>query len=99
MSYEDVMALEEGGLDELEAAKAMQRLINSGTAWSLQGSYGRSAMDGIKSGRNMVGAVAHRDYYGNRVPARGDLKPGSFGTREFVAERMGEDYAAAIESA
>lgn len=94
----DVLALEEGE-DEMEAALAMQRAINSGMAWKLQGSYGRSAMDALESGRNMLGVDGCRDYYGNYVPSRSQVKAGTKGSRELVVEVMGEDYAKALEGA
>lgn len=80
------------------AATDLQRDINSGLVWHLEGSVGRSAMDSIRAGRAMVGKVRRTDYWGNTVPARSDLEPGSFGTREFVADTMGEDYAASLEA-
>jgi len=39
----------------LEYAEAMQRAINSGVAWKMQGSYGRAAMDALESGACMLG--------------------------------------------
>jgi len=82
---------------ELDEAKAMQELINSGMAWQLQGSMGRAAMGAIEEGRCMLGHEGHRDYWGNYVPARGEVKAGTKGSREFVAERVGEEWAAEIE--
>lgn len=84
--------------DEFEEAKALQRAINGGAAWSFQGSYGRAMMDALKSGLAMLGKASARDYWGNYIPARDEVKPGSFGSREFVAEVMGEEYAAALEA-
>lgn len=84
--------------DEFEEAKALQRAINGGSAWSFQGSYGRAMMDALKSGRAMLGKFSARDYWGNYIPARDEVKPGSFGSREFVAKVMGEEYAVAMEA-
>lgn len=64
----------EHGLEE------MQNLINSGEAWKLEGSYGRAAMSNLESGACMLPKEAKFDYYGNRVPSRDDLKPGTKGT-------------------
>lgn len=97
-SFNAVMTLEEGTDDELEAAKAMQSLINSGTVWSLQGSYGRAAMDALESGRNMLGKRAHRDYWGNRIPSRDEVKAGTKGSRQLVVEQFGEEYAAMLDA-
>lgn len=93
----DIMALENGELDELEAAKVMQALINSGEVWHFQGSYGRSAMGALESGRNMLGPKSCSDAYGNFVPSRKLVKAGSKGSRELVVENFGEDYAKALE--
>jgi hypothetical protein len=91
--YHDVVnVIENGEGDELEQAQAMQRQINSGTIWSLQGSMGRAAMDMINSGRCMVGKEAHSDYWGNLVPSRDMLKAGTKGTPDFVIEHMGKEW-------
>lgn len=58
----------------------LQSKIDSGLVWKLEGSYGRAAMDALKSGACMLPKVAHRDAYGNRVPSRTDLKDGTTGT-------------------
>jgi hypothetical protein len=58
----------------------IQQLINSGTAWKMEGSIGRSAMNALESGACYLPTVAHFDAYGNRVPSRKDLKDGTKGT-------------------
>ena len=58
----------------------MQDKINTGQAWKLEGSYGRSAMDCLESGACMLPIVSRRDYYGNYVPSRRELKNGTKGT-------------------
>jgi hypothetical protein len=65
-------------------------------AWRLEGAYGRAAMDAIKAGRCLLGHVPHTDFYGNRVPSRSEVKPGTKGSLLYVAERHGDDYAAKI---
>lgn len=92
-----VMALEDGDGDELEQAKAMQTLVNSGTGWSLQGSYGRAMMDALEAGFVMLGPNPARDYYGNYIPSRHEVKAGTKGSRELVVENHGEEWAAALE--
>lgn len=47
---EDFMRFEDGNMDEEEAVALFQRLIDSGLAWSLQGSYGRTARSLIDAG-------------------------------------------------
>lgn len=46
----DIMAYEDGEMEEEEVVEFFQRLIDSGIAWSLQGSYGRMAMRLIDEG-------------------------------------------------
>ena len=58
----------------------MQGHINTGIAWKLEGSFGREAMRLLESGACMLPKVSHRDYYGNIVPNRDVLKPGTKGT-------------------
>jgi len=51
--YDEVgamMAYESGELDEVGIVELFQHLIDSGLAWSLQGTYGRMARDLIKAG-------------------------------------------------
>lgn len=45
-----IMAYEGGELEEHEIVKGFQSLIDSGLAWSLQGHYGRTAMQLIEAG-------------------------------------------------
>ena len=53
MSYDvigQIMAYEEGELGEQDTIVLFQHLVNSGMAWKLQGSYGRTAKDLIERG-------------------------------------------------
>ena len=96
---DDVLTLEEDETaSELDEALALQRAINSGL-WSLQGTDGRNMMDAIEDGRCMLGESRATDYWGNRIPARSDVKDGTKGSRSFVADAMGEDWAVAMEGA
>lgn len=47
----DIISLEDGTATEEEATATMQRLIDTGECWRLQGSYGRSAMAMIEAGQ------------------------------------------------
>lgn len=85
--------------DELDYYANMQQLINGGTAWSFQGSYGRSMMDAITAGRCMLGEQPARDYYGNRIPSRHEVQAGTKGSRQYVVEACGEDWAQHLEAA
>ena len=74
--------------EDSETARAgLQALINSGAAWKLEGSVGRAAMAAIETGACAVGVEAHRDFYGNLVPSRDMLAPGSVGTVEYMKEQ------------
>jgi hypothetical protein len=58
----------------------MQELIDSGLVWRLEGSMGREASHLLEIGACMLPKRSYRDYYGNRIPSRDDLKKGSKGT-------------------
>jgi hypothetical protein len=45
-----IIAYEQGDLDEEESIELFQHLVDSGLAWSLQGSYGRMAAHLIEAG-------------------------------------------------
>jgi hypothetical protein len=57
-----------------------QALINGGTAWKLEGSIGRLCMDLLRTGACMLPKKRHRDYYGNLIPSRDDVKKGTTGS-------------------
>lgn len=98
MNLQDIEIIEgDTEADEREYYSALQRAINSGSAWSFQGSYGREMMRAIESGCCMLGKTRARDYYGNLIPARDDVKEGTKGSRDFVADSMGEEWAELME--
>ncbi len=68
----------------------VQELIDSGMAWRLEGAIGRQCMDAIRAGYAMLGEEAHTDYYGNRVPSRYEVQPGTPGSPEYY-EKTQED--------
>jgi hypothetical protein len=72
---------------EDEVIEGYQALINSGHAWLLDGHTGRTAHDLIEQGLCVLGEVGHRDYYGNYVPSRTEVEPGSKGSVEYAANR------------
>jgi hypothetical protein len=45
-----LIAFEEGELDEGGVIELFQDLVTTGLAWTLQGSYGRTAVDLIEAG-------------------------------------------------
>jgi hypothetical protein len=76
-----------------ERIEAMQELINSGMAWRLEGAVGREAMEYINAGLCMLGEQGHKDYWGNYVPSRYELKENTKGTEGYVklkAKERGE---------
>lgn len=80
----DVMKWEGEGMSLKEEAKFFQKLVDSGQAWRLQGMYGRRAMELIEAGVIMLGKVGHRDYYGNYVPSRYEVKNGTKGSPAYA---------------
>lgn len=58
----------------------MQKQINSGLCWHLEGSQGRFAADLLEAGICMLPKHVCKDYYGNTIPSRDNLKPGTKGT-------------------
>ncbi len=81
------MFLYDEDVTEVEYIEGMQGLIDSGDAWRLEGSVGRTAMSLIEDGQCMLGENSHTDYWGNHVPSRYEVKAGTKGSPEFVAER------------
>ena len=76
---------DEAATEEEEAA-ALQRLIDAG-AWGLEGSVGRAMMAAIEAGRCTLGPKPAFDYWGNRIPSRFEVEPGTKGSAEYVAAR------------
>jgi len=98
MAIEELMLDAGLSLDELDYYLSVQRAINAGH-WSLQGSYGRTMMDAIKSGRCLLGPEAARDAYGSVIPSRDDVKEGTKGSISFVEAAMGGDWLFEMEGA
>ena len=97
MNLQDVMNIE----GEAESADdyyiSIQRAINSLSAWSMQGSMGRAMMEALLSGQCMLGLKPTADYYGHRIPSRFEIEPGRMGSRQFVIDRAGEEWADQLE--
>ena len=68
----------------------LQDLINSGTAWKLEGSVGRAAMEAIEAGECVLGEEGHKDYWGNYVTSRYEVQPGTKGSVEYAAKMQEE---------
>ena len=53
----------------------------------------RAMMDAIDAGRCMLGTSHARDYWGNRIPSRDEVKEGTKGSVEYVRANSGDDWA------
>ena len=93
LNLNDIEMIEDGAETEEEYYEAIQKAINSGYAWKMQGSYGRTMMDAIKSGYCLLGIHRAQDYYGNTIPSRDDVEPGTYGSYEYVIEMHGQVWA------
>jgi len=49
-TIDQIMDYENGELDDEQSVELFQQLIDSGLAWQLQGSYGRTAVALIQAG-------------------------------------------------
>lgn len=67
-------------LQEQYGYSELQKLIDSGMAWKMEGSIGRTAMSALQSGACMLPKESFFDAYGSKVPSRDMLKEGSTGT-------------------
>lgn len=77
---------------EEEYIKGYQELINTGLAWKMEGSVGREAMALIRHGRCILGKKGSYDAYGNYVPSRTEVQPGTKGSIEYAtAARIAYD--------
>jgi hypothetical protein len=72
-------------ISKAEVSRA-QKLIDSGDAWRFEGSVGRYCMDLINAGYCKLGKVGHKDYWGNYVPSRYEVKAGTKGSAKFVRD-------------
>jgi hypothetical protein len=89
----DIMAYEDGSMSEEDTIKFFQRLIDSGMAWSLQGSYGRTAMDLINQG------LCHRRQGHGNAPERFPAKPQAESARGRIDKVFEDDiYSQCVEN-
>jgi hypothetical protein len=84
----DMTALYREDATHDEIVAAYQSLINSGDCWRMDGSTGRTAMALIEAGDCVLGEVGHRDYWGNYVPSRTEVQPGTKGSVEYQKEQQ-----------
>lgn len=90
-TIDKIIAYETGELDAGETIKMFQKLINSGQVWHLQGSYGRTAMELIEKGYCTLGKKGTRDAYGNYVPSRTEVQPGTKGSVEYQKSKTNKE--------
>jgi hypothetical protein len=92
LTLNDIDTIENGAETEEDYFLSIQSAINGGS-WALQGSYGRAMMDAINNGQCLLGRTSFRDYWGNAIPGRDDVKPGTTGSYDFVLKTMGQEWA------
>lgn len=98
LTLSDINNIEtEDFVDQVDYYKSIQRAINAG-AWSFQGSYGRAMMEAITYGYCLLGTKSARDYWGNTIPSRTDVKEGSKGSFDYVASLQGSEWADLMEA-
>lgn len=90
--FTDIIDYENGDQDEDSTIEMFQSMINDGSVWGLQGSYGRQAMALIESGQCILGETGCRDYWGNYIPSRFEVKPGTKGSVEYAEKMMEEAF-------
>jgi hypothetical protein len=75
MNYQKIRKLQkENGVD------VMQRLIDDGSVWHMEGTMGRKAMELLETGQCMLPKKQYKDFYGNIIPSRDDVEPGTTGS-------------------
>lgn len=68
----------------------LQNLIDNGEGWQSESELGRAVVKALEDGTCVLGPVAHRDYHGNVVPARGDVEPGAKGSLAYANKLRAE---------
>tara|TARA_R110002020_G_scaffold9539_2_gene37451 strand:- start:11787 stop:12071 length:285 start_codon:yes stop_codon:yes gene_type:complete len=68
-------------LQDANGASEIQSMINDGTAWKMEGSIGRYAMDCLEQGICFLPNKPQKDIYGNTIPSLSMVKEGSIGSR------------------
>ena len=72
--------------NDVEYFTALQSRINDGSIWHFEGSAGRAAYNAIESGCCVLGRQGFRDYYGNYIPSRFEVKKGTKGSALYARE-------------
>lgn len=58
----------------------LQKFIDTGDAWRMEGHIGRTAMSALEQGACLLSEDQHIDTYGSLVPSRNDVMPGTKGS-------------------
>jgi len=90
MSAPDLTALYRPESTHDEMVAAMQWMIDTGQVWRTSGDLGRCAMGLIEAGDCVLGTVGHLDAYGNYVPSRFEVQPGTKGSVEYAERQRAE---------
>lgn len=75
---------------------SIQDLIDNGMAWQLEGHIGRQCYAAIEGGYAVLGRTRHTDYWGNRIPARTDVVPGTVGSQLYAHDMQGHELPYAV---
>ncbi len=73
----DAIGIAEGWIEaesEEQIREAWQYLVDTGTAWKLQGSFGRQAQRLLDAGLIEYPEKRTFDYYGNPIPTKIEVK-------------------------
>ena len=65
---------------EYPAIEQMQVWIDKGFVWSMEGSVGREAMRGLKSGMYFLPDTSYTNPYGQHIPSREEIRIGTAGS-------------------
>ncbi len=76
--------------DAFAGMASLQRLIDSGAAWRLDGAIERAALRAIRDGTCVLGPQAFRDRWGIRVPSRDEVGPDRPGSIAYANARRSE---------
>jgi hypothetical protein len=82
----DFISYEEGKMSSEKERKFFQKMVNDGSVWSLQGSYGRRAKDLLDAGEIDYPKKKTYDAYGNPIPTQADIRK-QFGKYEPAKKR------------
>lgn len=74
-------------VDQEAELAGLQSLVDSGQAWMLEGSVGRACMAAIEDGAIVLGPTAVRNFYGNRIPSRFEVRHDTTGGITFAHDR------------